>query len=89
VSSGFQETPNWEVGTGRVAEQPLINLASVEHIVRATSVVEAWKKVKSNKGAPGVDGISIEKFSKWGGPKWKIHQGESVRLTCPRSLYHL
>jgi len=71
VSSGFQETPNVEVGTGRVAEQPLIDLASVEHIVRAASVAEAWKKVKSNKGAPGVDGISIEKFSKWGRPKWK------------------
>ena len=72
MSSGFQETPNGEVGTGRVAKQPLIDLASVEHIVSMASVAEAWKKVKSNKGAPGVDGISIEKFPKWGRPKWKL-----------------
>ncbi len=43
MSSGFQETPNGEVGTGRVAEQSLIDLASVEHIVSTTSVAEAWK----------------------------------------------
>ena len=72
MSSGFQETPNGEIGAGRIAEQPLIDLASVEHIVSMASVAEAWKKVKSNKGAPGVDGISIEKFPKWGRPKWKL-----------------
>ena len=25
-------------------------------------VKEAWEKVKANKGAPGVDGVSIEEF---------------------------
>ena len=49
----------------------LSDFTSVEHIVSTASVAEAWKKVKSNKGAPGVDGISIEKFPKWGKPKWK------------------
>ena len=26
------------------------------------AVKEAWEKVKANKGAPGVDGVSIEEF---------------------------
>lgn len=47
-----------------------INLASVEYIVSNTSIAEAWKKVRSNKGAPGVDKISIEDFPKWGRPQW-------------------
>ena len=28
------------------------------------AVQEAWEKVKANKGAPGVDGVSIEEFEK-------------------------
>ncbi len=43
MSSGFQETPNGEVGIGRVAEHPLIDLASVEHAVSTVRVAEAWK----------------------------------------------
>jgi len=48
------------------------SLASVEYIVSNTCIADAWKKVRSNKGAPGVDKISIEQFPKWGRPKWKI-----------------
>ena len=43
----------------------------MEYIVSNTSIAEAWAKVRSNDGAPGVDNISIKKFPKWGRPKWK------------------
>jgi RNA-directed DNA polymerase len=59
------------LGARRVTESSPIDFASVEYIVSNASITEAWKKVRSNKGAPGVDRISIEQFPKWGRPQWK------------------
>ncbi len=72
MSSGFSLTPTGELSAGRVAKSSPVDLASVEHIVFKTSIAEAWKKVRSNKGAPGVDNINIDKFPKWVRPKWKL-----------------
>ena len=71
MSSGVSSTPSGELGARRVATPPPVDLASVEYIVSKASIAEAWKKVRSNKGAPGVDNISIAQFPKWGRPKWK------------------
>ena len=72
VSFGGSQTPTGGLNARRVMNPSSIDLASVEYIVSNTSIAEAWKKVRSNKGAPGVDKISIEQFPKWGRPKWKI-----------------
>ncbi len=74
MSFDNSQTPTGELGVRRVMESSSVDLASVEYIVSNTSIAEAWKKVKANKGAPGVDNISIEKFPKWGRPKWKIYK---------------
>ena len=71
MSSGYSSTPSGDLGVRRVAEPSPVDLASVEHVVSTASIADAWKKVRSNKGAPGVDHISIEKFPKWVRPKWK------------------
>lgn len=63
-------TPTGDVGAWRVMESSPADFASVEYIVSKASIAEAWKKVRSNKGAPGVDGIRIEHFPKWGRPQW-------------------
>ena len=71
VSSDFSLTPDGDLGNRRVINPSPVDLASVEYIVSKSCIAEAWKKVRSNKGAPGVDSISIEQFPKWGRPKWK------------------
>ena len=69
-SSGW-DTPIRSMNAGRDIIPSPIDFASVEYIVSKASIAEAWKKVRSNKGAPGVDTIRIDQFPAWGRPKWK------------------
>ena len=70
MSSDNLLTPTGELGAWHVIESPPVDYASVEYIVSRTSITEAWKKVRSNKGVPGVDGISIEDFPEKIRPQW-------------------
>ncbi len=63
-------TPTGDLGAWRVTETSPVDFASVEYIASNASIRDAWKKVRSNKGAPGVDGVSIAKFPEWGRPQW-------------------
>ncbi len=45
-------------GTGK---QPLYPI-SLERIVGTDNIARAWQKVRSNRGAPGLDGVTIEDF---------------------------
>lgn len=43
---------------GKLPSHPI----SLECIVATDNITTAWQKVKSNKGAPGIDGIAIDDF---------------------------
>ena len=62
MSSGTAKNPTGGADSRRVIERRSLGLISVEGVVKTENMLSAWKQVKANKGAPGIDGISIEEF---------------------------
>jgi RNA-directed DNA polymerase len=42
----------------------------MEQILHPDNLVKAWKNVKRNRGAPGVDGMTVDEFPEW----WTQHR---------------
>ena len=61
----------------------------LEEILEKDNLNRAFKRVKANKGAPGIDGITVEEtgaylrenFLRQGGDGVKLNQAVSERLT--------
>ena len=63
MSSGTAKSPTGGAESRRVIERRSLGLISVEGVVKRENMLSAWKQVRANKGAPGIDGISVEEFS--------------------------
>ena len=46
----------------RIVDEQFSNDQLLERIVSAENVGKAWKQVRSNKGAPGIDEITVDAF---------------------------
>lgn len=55
---------------GHVMESPDPNDHLLERILSRENMLKAWKRVKANKGAPGIDGKSIEEFPEFARNHW-------------------
>lgn len=66
-----QMTPygEWTVGRGMESPSPDANL--LELVLTQENVDWAWAKVRSNKGKPGVDKVTVEDFPAVLATKWK------------------
>ncbi len=55
----------------------------LEQILSRENMLMAWKRVKTNKGAAGMDGMSIEAF-----PEFARHHWERIRSALEEGTYH-
>ncbi|WP_242469620.1 hypothetical protein [Rhabdochromatium marinum] len=54
----------------RDAMPPALHDDLMERVLDSESVRRAWKRVKANPGAPGVDGMGIEDFTEFARSNW-------------------
>ena len=56
----------------------------LEQILAPDNLRQAWKRVKQNKGAAGVDGLTVEQYLPWANAHWKnINRGLEHGYYCP------
>jgi RNA-directed DNA polymerase len=62
--------PTGGVPMWRVVEPPDPNDHLLEQILSGDNVLKAWKRVKANKGVPGVDRMSVDDFPEFAHANW-------------------
>jgi len=71
MSSHDMKNPNGGVSMRHVTEPPDPNDHLLERILSRENMLRAWKRVKANKGAAGVDGITIAEFPGFIRDRWE------------------
>ncbi len=51
--------------------QVAFNFDLFEQVFTADNLKRAWKQVRANKGAAGIDGLQIDDFIEWSKIHWK------------------
>ena len=51
--------------TQRIDEQPAFGIDLLGPTLQTDNILSAWKRVRANKGAAGIDGMSIDDFPAW------------------------
>jgi len=64
-------TPSGDYFPQREPMQPALKLHLFEEVLAASNLKRAWKQVRANKGAAGVDGLQIDSFLEWSLLHWK------------------
>lgn len=54
----------------RLAMQPALHDHLMEAVLSPANLHQAWRRVKSNRGAPGIDGLCIEDFPAYAREHW-------------------
>lgn len=57
--------------TGRASVTPTLTDEMMERVVAKDNVLRAWRQVRRNHGAPGVDGMTCEEFPTYARNNWQ------------------
>ena len=70
MSSEATKNPSGGADSRHVMERHSLNPVTVAQVLDKENLHKAWKQVKANKGAPGIDGITIEEFPEYARTNW-------------------
>src|SRR5512136_2919828 len=76
------KNPTGGVPMRRVMEPSNPDVHLLERVVSRENMQRAWKRVRANKGAPGIDGTSIEEFPEFARIHW-----DSIRESLLAGTY--
>ena len=77
-------TPSGDGVTQRVDMKPAFSEDLLGHVLQPENLQAAWKRVRANKGAAGIDGMTVDAFPTWvKDGHWKEVVGE-----LKTGLYH-
>lgn len=82
ASSPSARNPNGGADARRVAGKPDPNVDLLERILSRENMIEAWKRVKANKGAPGIDKMPVDKFMDYARKHW-----DEIRVSLLAGTY--
>lgn len=70
MSSPATLNPTGGVDERRVIDPPDPDQHLLERILERDNMLAAWKRVKANRGAPGIDGMSVDEFAAFLKEQW-------------------
>src|SRR2546427_1255558 len=65
----------------REPERPAVTNSVMEAVCERENLKKALRRVKANKGSPGVDGMTVEQLSDYLRAHWSQHRDELLRGT--------